>query len=595
MAKRSKAHGIAKLVGRAGLVRNDVVATFDSDQVVSIVGENASMAVYTTAAELPTSGLTAGNQAFITSTGRLYISNSVGWYNIALINQTPYWTEQPNSDYTLSSTGVSTVITILATDSDGTVPSYTVTADSDFNTIATITTDSEGTDGTRFIITPLDSEGGTAIPGTGTLTFIATDGTNQASVVSTFTLYFGPNYDSIDFASRAATVSASIPFTLGFSTTSYQGPAIMGYGQAAVDYTGEYYILGDHYQPSQSAQGQYGIFRRVGNTLSLMTQVTGQSVGMNNYSYFGKYVGINNNGDVALIFNGGGNLGYRGYITTRTGTTWSAPSHVLTPNWIGQGQGFAHDGNMDRIILQEPYYNSNQGQAHIYTRSGTSFSLEQVIPSPSPVTGGYFSSDFKMNEAGNLVAITEPASNSAGNNYGRIYIFERSNTTWSHTATLHTGNTSNYGGMYHIQMSNDASVIIGIGFQEASNDGGHYVWYRNGASWTNRTTYDQKIISPESPSGVSGGLRWIFGTISPDGKYYWLHKGRVSTTNTTNSISTLYKSDGTSFNLLSPNVDLAYRGAAWATSYSSQPIVFSKDGTSMFHHDTYRTTEIYDG
>lgn len=43
MAKRSKAHGIAKLVGRAGLVRNNVVTTFDSDQVVTIVSENAAL------------------------------------------------------------------------------------------------------------------------------------------------------------------------------------------------------------------------------------------------------------------------------------------------------------------------------------------------------------------------------------------------------------------------------------------------------------------------------------------------------------------------------------------------------------------------
>jgi hypothetical protein len=42
MARRSKAHGIAKLVGRAGLVRNEVVTTFDSDQVVTIVSENAT-------------------------------------------------------------------------------------------------------------------------------------------------------------------------------------------------------------------------------------------------------------------------------------------------------------------------------------------------------------------------------------------------------------------------------------------------------------------------------------------------------------------------------------------------------------------------
>ena len=149
---------------------------------------------YATAAELPTSGLTAGDQAFVTSTGRLYISNSNGWYNVALINQAPYWIEQPDGSYTLSTTGASTIITILAGDSDSTAPTYTVTADSDFNQIATISTHSEGADGTRFIITPIDSENGTAIAGSGTVTFIATDGINQASVVSTFSLSFVPDW-----------------------------------------------------------------------------------------------------------------------------------------------------------------------------------------------------------------------------------------------------------------------------------------------------------------------------------------------------------------------------------------------------------------
>ena len=555
--------------------------------VLTSVADGSGLVVYATPNLLPTSGLSAGDQAFVTSNNRIYISNGSGWYNVALINSTPTFTSGPAGYYALATDLTPTVITLVAQDSDGQVVTYSAT-DSGMDGIATLSQDSS-----VFTITPLhDSAGGA---GSFTITFQATDGIGIASALSTFTLSFGPDYDSIDFASHDATVSASIPFTLGFSTTSYNGPAIMGYSNAAVDYTGEYYILGDHYQPNQSAQGQYGIFRRVGNTLSLMTQVTGASVGAGNYSYFGKYVGINNNGDAALIFMNG-NSGTTGYITTRSGSTWSAPSAALSPgsNTIQQGKGFAHDGNMDRVILQDPYKNSNQGEARIYTRSGTSFSLEQVITSPSPVTGGYFSSDFEMNEAGNLVAITEPAISVAGNNYGRIYIFERSNTTWSHTATLHTGNTSNYGGLYHIQMAKDASVIIGIAFQEASHDGAHYVWYRNGASWTNRTTYDQKIISPESPSGLPGGLRWIYGTISPDGKYYWLHKGRVSTQNTTNSISTLYKSDGTSFNLLSPNVDLAYRGNAWATSYGAVPVVFSKDGTSMFHHDLNRTTEIYD-
>ena len=161
--------------------------------------EGVGVQTYTTAAELPTTGLTVGNQAFVASTGRLYISNGSGWYNVALINQAPYWIEQPDGSYTLSTTGLSTVITILASDSDSTAPTYTATADSDFNLIATITTDSEGADGTRFIVTPIDSEGGTAVAGSGTVTFVATDGINQASVVSTFSVTFSTTVENSSY------------------------------------------------------------------------------------------------------------------------------------------------------------------------------------------------------------------------------------------------------------------------------------------------------------------------------------------------------------------------------------------------------------
>ena len=49
----------------------------------------AGITVYSTIDNLPTTGLTVGDQAYVTTTSRLYISNGTGWYNVALINATP--------------------------------------------------------------------------------------------------------------------------------------------------------------------------------------------------------------------------------------------------------------------------------------------------------------------------------------------------------------------------------------------------------------------------------------------------------------------------------------------------------------------------
>jgi len=177
----------------ASLISNDTskikTVYTDSDSVVTSaslgVTAAAGTATYSSADTLPASA-DNGDQALVTSTNRLYIFTNGGWYNIALINSTPYWITEADGSYTLSTTGGATIVEILAGDSDGTTPSYTATTDSDFNQVATITQDSDS----RWIITPIDSEGGTAVAGSGTVTFKATDGVNLVSTLSTFSLTF---------------------------------------------------------------------------------------------------------------------------------------------------------------------------------------------------------------------------------------------------------------------------------------------------------------------------------------------------------------------------------------------------------------------
>ena len=139
---------------------------------------------YATVDNLPTSGNSTGDQAFVTGTNRLYIWNGTGWYNIALINTTPS-ISGASSAYTLASDGTATTVTITATDPEGLPITYSIASDTSGN-IATV---SQGTGANTnvFTITPSTNA---ANAGTFSLTFRASDGVNIATAVSEFTLVF---------------------------------------------------------------------------------------------------------------------------------------------------------------------------------------------------------------------------------------------------------------------------------------------------------------------------------------------------------------------------------------------------------------------
>ena len=142
--------------------------------------------VYATKENLPATGLTSGDQAYVTNTSRLYISNGSGWYNVALINATPSLTIDPTGAIELAKDGSTpTVITLTATDSDNAVDGLTFSVDSDgsFAGLGTISQDSS-----VFTITPFSEDSATT--SSSTLTFKASDGISFGVDTRTISLTF---------------------------------------------------------------------------------------------------------------------------------------------------------------------------------------------------------------------------------------------------------------------------------------------------------------------------------------------------------------------------------------------------------------------
>ena len=144
---------------------------------------SAGTKTYTTPDDLPLSGNSAGDTAFVESTDRLYIFTGTGWYEIALINTAPQITGGGAGSYELATDGTATVVTLTANDPEG-LPitwSYAVTSGSLGNTATVSQADNV------FTVTPSTN---TADAGEFTITFTASDGVNIATDVNSFSLAF---------------------------------------------------------------------------------------------------------------------------------------------------------------------------------------------------------------------------------------------------------------------------------------------------------------------------------------------------------------------------------------------------------------------
>jgi len=166
-------------------------------------GTGGGVTTYATVAELPLTGNSNGDMAFVEETDRLYLSNDNGWFNIALINTSPTITQGGAGSYALAADGTPTVITLTATDPEE-VPltwSYTVTSGA-LGTTATVTQADN-----VFTITP----GTDAVNDAGTfeLTFSVTDGTNIVNDVNSFSLVFSTIIENSEYTIALVTTNGT--------------------------------------------------------------------------------------------------------------------------------------------------------------------------------------------------------------------------------------------------------------------------------------------------------------------------------------------------------------------------------------------------
>ena len=442
---------------------------------------NGGVTVYASRASLPTSGNTSGDQAYVTENNRLYIWNESGWYNVALINRAPTITSVLDSDgevtpFSLATDGTATTITIIANDSDGDPVTYTASADSDFSGLATLSQADN-----VFTITPLSEDSATTE--SGTITFTATDGINIASSgIQTFTLSF------VAFEQAQKITSSSV------STYSYFGYDIEVDGSTMV--VGAY---GDN--TTASSHGSAWIYTKSGSTWTLQDELDAPALANYSVRRFGWCVAIS--GDTAIIGAPHESTGYQAYqkffgaahIYTRSGSTWSLQQTIqpagLTANTYF-GWDVAIDGDTAVMTTYPQGSNTDDSRAYIYTRSGSTWSLQQTID-PIPSDGG------SVSLSGDTLVLGSLSSTGAG---GPVSVYTRSGSTWSLQQTLTPSVSAQYHGGGGLVLDGDTLAVSASGY--SSSTGAVFVYTRSGSTWT-----EQQIVTADSivaNSSFGGGF-----------------------------------------------------------------------------------------
>jgi len=253
-----------------------------------------------------------------------------------------------------------------------------------------------------------------------------------------------------------------------------------------------------------SSAGSVYVYSRSGTTWTLEQEINNPSPVINDY--FGFSVSINSTGDRIVVGAYGEDTGASGagsvYVYTRSGTTWTLEQEINNPSPVASDQfGFSVSINStgDRVVVSaylEDTGASAAGSVYVYFRSGTTWSLEQEINNPSPVASDNFGVSVSINSTGDRIVVGAYLEDTGADAAGSVYVYSRSDTTWSLEQEINNPTPvadDRFG--YSVSINSTGDRVVVSAYLEdtgAYAAGSVYVYSRSGTTWS----LEQEINNP---------------------------------------------------------------------------------------------------
>ena len=558
----SRPRDIARILGKTEAANPDNKAIKAND------GVPGGLSVFDSAGLLPSSGLTGGQQAYVTGNSRLYITNGTNWFSRAVINATPVLTLSSSGTIALTP-GSATVIRLTGTDSDNADANitYSIESGGDLFKFATIAQDSAK----QYTITPRSEDSTVSLgsDGSATLTFRASDGISVASAVNTFTLSFGPDWTGSLTESKLKASDAQANDYLGNSVH--------------IGNDGLYAIAGAYGEDAGgSSAGAAYVFLRTGSNWAQQAKLVASDAQASDYFGYTQGVAISTNGTHAcagaILEATGGTYSGAAYIFVRSGTSWSQQAKLVASNASAYGKfgnSTSISGDGSYFITGAPGEDTsvtNSGGAYVFVRSGTSWSQQQILKASDAGENHNFGQSTYMSTDGTYAVVGAHDGDNTGSN-GKAYIFTRSGTTWSQQAKIvaSDGSANDKFG-YTVAINSDGTyAVVGAPYQDTggTDTGAAYIYARSGSSWSQQAKIQSSDVQADD------GFGWSV-SISGDGGHVMVGALKEDTTASDAGSAYIFKRSGSSWSQIKK---IQATGAASGDKFGGGVSISSSDGT----------------
>jgi len=277
------------------------------------------------------------------------------------------------------------------------------------------------------------------------------------------------------------------------ATLNNPTPVAYDHFGVSVAISGDYAIVGARYDDTGARDaGSAYIYVRSGTTWSLQSTLNNPTP--KSYDEFGYNVSIS--GDYAIVGAYGDDTSVSNsgsaYIYARSGTTWSLQATLNSPTHeVGDLFGHSVAISGDYAIVGAYYEDTgadNAGSAYIYVRSGTTWSLQSTLNNPTPAAVDHFGNSVAI--SGDYAIVGAYSDDTGATEAGSAYIYARSGTTWSLQATLNNpapAADDQFG--YSVAISGDYAIVGAYGDDTgADNTGSAYIYVRSGTTWSLQST-----------------------------------------------------------------------------------------------------------
>jgi len=259
------------------------------------------------------------------------------------------------------------------------------------------------------------------------------------------------------------------------------------------------------------------VYARSGSSWSLQQKL--QASDVTAYEKFGSSVAVSGDGETVAVgaaLGGGGNEG-SAYIFTRSGSTWTQQQKVTAGARAENNADFGYDIDLsedgDTCIVgsrAEDLSNSDEGAAYVFTRSGSTWTQQQVLEASDAQSGDNFGYAVSISSDGNTAIVGAPYEDTSASQAGAAYVFTRSGSTWTEQQILRASNgggDDNFG--TSVSVSGDGNTVA-VGAPQEDTTGGDagavYVFTRSGSTWTQQQLVQGTDVAANDQTGSSVAL-----------------------------------------------------------------------------------------